>query len=58
MVRMSWIQEELVLGCIFTLPVAQVACPSRETDFFWGDKHTCSAQVGHLDIPNLCISEV
>lgn len=42
MVQMSWTQEELVLGCIFTPPVAQVVCLSlcRETDLFWGDKHT------------------
>lgn len=40
MVQMSWTQEELVLGCVFTLPIAQVACPSVVRQTFSGEINT------------------
>lgn len=40
MVQMSWTQEELVLGSIFTLPVAQVACPFSVRQTFSGEINT------------------
>lgn len=50
MVQMSWTQEELVLGCIFALPIAQVACPSVVRQTFSGEINTRLLSSGRAPI--------